>query len=68
MSENPPARLCTRCRQPLPKDVTFCVGCGAQNDADSIYAKQVGFEQQREDRLTWLRIRMAFASIFRIFR
>ncbi len=55
MSESPAGKQCVRCRQPLPKDVTYCVGCGCQNEADSVYAKQVGFNQQIESRQAWLK-------------
>jgi hypothetical protein len=31
MSTTTDAPTCTRCRQPLPKDVTFCAACGFDN-------------------------------------
>jgi hypothetical protein len=55
MSEPPAGRPCVRCRQPLPKDVTYCVGCGCQNDANAVYSKQVGFDHQIENRQAWLK-------------
>lgn len=70
MSGNPGtgSRVCIRCRQPLPMDVTYCVGCGCQNEPDSVYAKQVGFDQEIENRQFWLKFRMALGRIFPFLR
>ncbi|WP_425617476.1 hypothetical protein NA78x_001154 [Anatilimnocola sp. NA78] len=63
-SSDPQARNCVRCRQPLPRDVTYCVGCGCQNEADAVYNKQIGFDGQIENRLNWTRIKTAFWAMF----
>ena len=59
-----PTRNCSRCRQPLPQDVNYCVGCGNYNNADQLIGKQIGFDRQIEDRLMWTRVKMWFQTMF----
>lgn len=64
MSNQAGTRVCSRCRQPLPSDVNYCVGCGSYNNADDVIGKQIGFDRQIEERRVWLRLRMWFESMF----
>ena len=41
---------CSRCRQPLPKGTTFCVGCGVQNQADAPFEQSLQNQQKIEAR------------------
>lgn len=50
-SDRTPERKCIRCRQILPADVTFCVGCGCQNEPDAVHGKKLQLQGQAEARI-----------------
>ncbi|ADB15353.1 hypothetical protein Psta_0667 [Pirellula staleyi DSM 6068] len=66
LNEQTRGRLCARCRQPLPPETSFCVGCGLQNGEDELIGRQIGFDQQIESRL--LRLRMYFVWLRLVLR
>jgi hypothetical protein len=65
---SPPPRLCIRCRQPLPKDVTFCVGCGCQNEPDAVHGRKLQAELEAESRVGFAKFMQGLISPFRWFR
>lgn len=48
---------CARCRQVLPKDVSFCAGCGFDNGEFKRMGKRAAVDQKIEEHLIWFRIK-----------
>ncbi len=49
-----------RCRQPLPREVSFCAGCGFDNGEMIRMGNKAAFDEQIEERFFWLRMKQFF--------
>ena len=65
MSSTTEGLTCTRCRQPLPKEVSFCAACGFDNGEFVRMGKRATFDEKIEQRLWWLKLKQFLPWFFR---